>query len=181
MESGLTDNDREDPVTDNHRTRRQLEQVVETLVYAPIGLFFEAPSLLPKLVAQGKTQVRNARVVGKLAVEYGHGMVRQRLGALEQQVTGLLRVFEPAVGGERDAGSTTATEAPAEPVTRRAPGGPSPDVDELAIPGYDSLSASQVVSRLAGLGGEELEAVRAYEAAHRGRKTVLNKIAQLQA
>jgi hypothetical protein len=58
---------------------------------------------------------------------------------------------------------------------------PSPAVDDLAIPDYDSLSALQVVDRLPGLTAGELEAVRAYEAAHRGRKTILNKAAQLQA
>lgn len=51
---------------------------------------------------------------------------------------------------------------------------------ELAIPDYDGLSASHVVNRLPGLSAEELEAVRTYEAATRGRKTILNKIAQLQ-
>jgi hypothetical protein len=51
---------------------------------------------------------------------------------------------------------------------------------ELAIPDYDSLSASHVVTRLPGLTLDELEAVRAYEVAHRGRKTILNKIVQLQ-
>jgi hypothetical protein len=54
-------------------------------------------------------------------------------------------------------------------------------VGDLAIPGYDSLSASQVVPRLSGLEAGELDAVRTYEAAGRGRKTILNKIAQLQA
>jgi hypothetical protein len=56
----------------------------------------------------------------------------------------------------------------------------SPPVDSLAIPDYDSLSALQVVDRLPGLTVAELEAVRAYESAHRGRKTILNKAAQLQ-
>jgi hypothetical protein len=36
------------------------------------------------------------------------------------------------------------------------------------------------VNRLAGLTATELEAVRSYEAAHRGRKTILSKVAQLQ-
>ncbi|MDQ6614137.1 MAG: hypothetical protein M3083_05165 [Actinomycetota bacterium] len=58
--------------------------------------------------------------------------------------------------------------------------GPVPISAELAIPGYDSLSASQVVQRLAGLAPPELEAVRTYEAAGRGRRTVLTKISQLQ-
>ena len=49
----------------------------------------------------------------------------------------------------------------------------------LAIPDYESLSASQVVPRLSSLSPEELAAVGTYEEAHRGRKTILNKIAQL--
>jgi hypothetical protein len=64
----------------------------------------------------------------------------------------------------------------AEPAT---PGVPAPLADTLAIPAYDSLSASQVVPRLSSLSPAELEAVREYEAAHRGRKTILNRIAQL--
>jgi hypothetical protein len=37
------------------------------------------------------------------------------------------------------------------------------------------------VQRLAGLSPEELEAVRVYETATRGRRTILARIAQLQA
>jgi hypothetical protein len=55
-----------------------------------------------------------------------------------------------------------------------------PPPDDLAIPGYDALSASQVVQRLDGLAAGELEAVREYETATRGRRTILSKIAQLQ-
>jgi hypothetical protein len=66
----------------------------------------------------------------------------------------------------------------AEPAT---PGLAAPLADTLAIPAYDSLSASQVVPRLSSLSPAELEAVREYEAAHRGRKTILNRVAQLSA
>jgi hypothetical protein len=54
------------------------------------------------------------------------------------------------------------------------------DPAELAIPGYDTLSASQVVQRLPGLSAEELEAVRTYELAGRARKTILLRVAQLK-
>jgi hypothetical protein len=62
-------------------------------------------------------------------------------------------------------------------------GGPAadaPDVETLAIPDYDNLSASQVVPRLGGLSSAELDDVLRYESATRGRKTILNKIAQLR-
>jgi hypothetical protein len=52
---------------------------------------------------------------------------------------------------------------------------------ELPIPGYDALSASQVVERLTGLADEELDAVRDYETTHRNRRTILGKIEQLAA
>jgi hypothetical protein len=58
-------------------------------------------------------------------------------------------------------------------------GGAPPASDELPIPGYDALSASQVVERLAGLSAGELDSVRDYENANRRRRTILGKIEQL--
>jgi hypothetical protein len=54
-----------------------------------------------------------------------------------------------------------------------------PSSAALPIPDYDELSASQVVERLEGLDRESLEAIRHYETEHRGRNTILGKIAQL--
>jgi hypothetical protein len=51
----------------------------------------------------------------------------------------------------------------------------------LAIPGYDTLAASQVVQRLSSLRSDELDAIRRYEIATRGRRTILHRIAQLAA
>jgi hypothetical protein len=70
--------------------------------------------------------------------------------------------------------------------TTRPPSGdpvvesPPADAAGLAIPGYDSLSASQVVQRLDGLSRDELAAVGEYESAHRARRTVLTRVSQLQ-
>ncbi len=172
-----------------------VEGAVDLFVYAPIGLFFEAPNLLPKLAEQGRVHANNARLFGQFAVKHGEAEVRRRFGGVEQQAVGLLKMFgllpdEEApspVPGDPVATASSPGTRPAPPVTRglepvagngESPAGPA--VDDLAIPDYDSLSASQVVTRLEGLSPEELEAVRAYEAAHRGRKTILNKVAQLQ-
>jgi hypothetical protein len=63
----------------------------------------------------------------------------------------------------------------------RSPRAPQPRhvASELAIHSYDSLSAPQVVQRLAGLSRDEVAAVRAYEAATRGRRTILARAEQL--
>lgn len=168
-----------------------IEQVVDhaadLFVYAPIGLFFEGPSLLPKLAEQGRVHARNARLFGQFAVRHGEAEVRKRVGGLEEQAVGLLRSF--GLAADPDAGETppgvqpdpTGVVTPIVPTVGNGRTAPAPDAAELAITDYESLSASQVVTRLEGLTVDELEAVRAYEVSHRGRKTILNKVAQLQA
>lgn len=74
---------------------------------------------------------------------------------------------------------TTRSVTPAATTKPSAPGRPKA-LASLAIPGYDTLSASQVVPRLDALRPNELEAIRRHEAAHRGRRTILSRIAQLQ-
>ena len=95
----------------------------------------------------------------------------------------------PSIGsnGSR-AGVTLEAEAPRSSesldVTAVGPGDRPAcgiDSDSLAIPDYESLSASQVVPRLESLTDDELESIRQYEAANRARRTILSKIAQLQA
>ena len=83
----------------------------------------------------------------------------------------------PAPKPRRRSGADAAAHQPTR--APRAPGSDAPAGDELPIPGYDALSASQVVERLAGLTPGELDAVHAYEAAHRHRRTILGKIEQL--
>ena len=65
------------------------------------------------------------------------------------------------------------------PKPAHAPTNGAPSSADLPIPGYDELSASQVVERLVGLAPSELDAVHAYEAANRRRRTILGKIEQL--
>lgn len=148
------------------------------------------------------------RAVGKFAVKYGGPEVkRQAEGKLdgarrlcEETFTGLI-VGRGGGGGEEPA-ATPPTPPPARtPAAKAAPakaetrGGSvngatkgngaaktaasAPPAPALAIPEYDQLSASQVVERLEGLTAGELDAVRDYELAHRGRNTILGKISQL--
>ncbi|HEX6236904.1 MAG TPA: hypothetical protein VFZ68_06905 [Acidimicrobiales bacterium] len=162
-----------------NRQKRPLDHAVDLLFYAPVGLFFEAPDLVPRLAEQGRVHARNARLFGQFAVRRGQDELRRRLSGVGQQAGDVLRglgvVPAPEAGPPPAPGTPPPVEVRPEPVVA------GPSVDDLAIPDYDSLSASQVVTRLPGLAPAELESVRAYEAAHRGRKTILNKIAQLQA
>jgi hypothetical protein len=99
----------------------------------------------------------------------------------------IVRDHPPVSNGNQTAGAAAAAVSAGQAVApARATATPlrsavaAPSAGELAIPGYDTLSASQVVQRLAGLSTGELEAVRHYEQATRGRRTILAKVAQLQ-
>jgi hypothetical protein len=145
--------------------RSVLGRLADLCVCAPIGFAFEARHLVPELAERGRAEVRDR--------------ARSARNEIESALRGLGLV--PA------ANAPEAPMADVSPIFTQAPPRPEPapvddgiDPDSLAIPGYDSLSASQVVPRLAGLDDDELELVRRYEAGRRGRKTILSRIAQLQ-
>jgi hypothetical protein len=168
-----------------------VEHAFELFVYAPIGLLFEGTSLLPELIAKGRQQVGTARVMGKFFLEQVQKQASQTASKLQDQTAGVIDFLGDSVTplstdeapappaaeppSVRAVAAQVATDADAEPAETS-----SVSAASLAIPDYDGLSASQVVNRLAGLSPDELANVQAYEAAHRGRKTILSKVAQLQ-
>lgn len=174
--------------------RDPLESLLDLFLYAPVGAALHGPEAVEQLAAKGRQDVANARVIGKLAVARG----RQQAARLGEDLQG--RIGDLLTAAARAAGAPVETDEPgtgAAPHRPAAEGsGPSadadgphltvvpdsaPPVEDLAIPDYDNLSASQVVPRLDDLADDELRAVQEYERAHRGRMTILSRIAQLQA
>jgi hypothetical protein len=188
--------EREGTPPDHEDERQQqgqslLAQIVDIVRYAPIAILLDGPSMLPKLAEQGKIHMRNARYLGNKAARELEPQARRVLSRVGEQagellkLAGLVPTEDYSPGPADDPGATRAGDRAApEPPRQRSNGQTTdydgPTVEDLAIPGYDSLSASHVLNRLPGLSVEELEAVRRYEAGHRGRKTILNKVAQLQ-
>lgn len=164
-----------------------IEQAFDLFFYAPVGFLLNAPEVIDDLVQKGHQQVVAARMFGKFAVDKAPGQLTQlqkRVEKFAEQLTPKPPTkATPAVSnGQSMAATQTSAPTTTDPVP--APPAPSaahgPGALTLAIPDYDSLSASQVVPRLEGLSRDELDEVKAYEAAHRGRKTILSKIDQLQ-
>jgi hypothetical protein len=183
-----------------------IEKAVELLVYAPIGLAMYAKDTVPTFmrifVARGQTEISqrrksagtqagNYKTIGQMAVKYGSPEVKRQAGVAaetfrkraEETLAGIAAATTPPVTAEPRPTPPTAA-APVTPVkpngTNGATNGAAPvTMGELPIPGYDLLSATQVIERLEGLARPELLAVKAYELAHRARTTILGKIAQL--
>ncbi len=156
---------------------KPLERLADLVLYLPLGLALRAREELPKLAAQGRQRVADraplAHMVGQMAVAQG----RRKVGGM------IDRRSEPPAPAERGVAvpvrDLTDDAAPAPPAPAAAEAAPA--AADLPIPGYDSLSASQVVQLLPGLSSDELDAVRAYELAGPNRKTVLLRVAQLRA
>jgi hypothetical protein len=179
-----------EPAADDPTTVSQ--RLLDVFVFAPAGLMVTAVEEFPRLVERGRErltgQVTSARAVGAFAVTTGKSQLRKRAEDLRRS---------RADSGEKvphEADSPSSTSPPVARVVRAASTpsrSASPEkttaeddpvldaTSSLAIPGFDTLSASQVVQRLDGLTAEELVAVRGHEAGHRGRRTILNRVEQL--
>lgn len=185
-----------------------LERVLDVVVFGPTGLAITLGEEFPKLVDKGRHrvegQVHTARLVGQFAVQFGRQKVEEWTGTAATKVSSVVTpgapepspmrlahsghspaagsdlgdpVVEPAAGPTLSSHAAPAAE---DSVESAAINGYKPST-HLAIPGYDSLSASQVVQRLDGLSEAELEEVRAHELASRRRRTILSRVEQLLA
>ncbi len=179
---------------DDHEETPLSEHLWDLLVYVPAGIVVSAVEELPKLAARGREElgmrVHSARAVGRFAVHAGRREVSKRSGGLlggpparTRGPFATTRTASPSTaagGAVRDDGTGVASAASTpQPRVRSVANGHIPKVSTLSIPGFDTLSASQVVQRLDGLNREELVSVRAYETSTRGRRTILNRIDQL--
>jgi hypothetical protein len=185
----MVDEDNEDPSLN--------DRILDVFVYAPAGFILSALDDFPKLAALGRerlgTQVSNARVLGEFAVKAGRDQLKKRGEGLlhrgsvadapgESPPVGLHAVPSPPPSRAADdhpATGSTPSPVPSASTPSMSSNGHVPTASSLAIPGFDTLSASQVVQRLDGLSRAELVSARAYEAGTRGRRTILSRIDQL--
>jgi hypothetical protein len=195
----------------NDRIEHTIEVLVYAPIGVALYLRDMAPTFVNMFVARGRAEIDRrqaqvqqrtdtARSIGQVAMAFGVPMVRQRVerevGTARERAQSLL---DSIAGSDDSVGAPVARPEPPEPAPAPAPAAAPPAAPApvasasptetngsqadpmLPIPGYNSLSASQVVQRLAGLSADELEAVRAYEASNRKRRTILGKIDQISA
>lgn len=192
--AGATGANARDGVTAEDKTLAQ--RTLDLLVFAPTGLVVTAIEDLPGFAARGRAtievQIRNARLVGEFALRKGRRDLTARVARVSGSRAG--RPSRAPVSSPRAPGPTTghastvATNGIGEgqrgdpgPLAPSIPSGGGSDAPaaDLAIFDYETLSASQVVRRLDGLGPRELEAVYRHEAASRRRRTILHRAQQL--
>jgi hypothetical protein len=183
------------------------DRLLDLFVFAPVGIALTLVEELPSLVEKGRNRIEGrsatARVIGQFAVQIGSREVSRRVRQVldpedskparpakpERPATPVRppRPTAPALAVDENEQPSappersTVTDKPRSDFRADAPQSPNGQarVGDLAIPAYDTLSASQVVKLLAGLSEDELIEVRAHERSHRHRATILNRVEQL--
>jgi len=187
--------------------RPLIEQLLDIALYAPIGLMAAVAEQVPSIVGKGRSTIEGrvtvARMIGRMTVTTARRRVEESIkqrtssnGAHRSDSAG-----DDAAGHDEEGVEGHGARAPqgadavsaglgprVRPQSRSSNGtGNAPDGDEavplvgdLAIEGYDSLSASQVIPRLDGMTAAEIDAVGRYERSTRARRTILGRVAQLQ-
>jgi hypothetical protein len=129
-------------------------------------LLGELSGLAERSAERVERELSNAHAIGRLAVTYGASEAKRRLG----------RLLMP---NRQQPGTGAAGDSTRGPVRSTRPSAEASAAIDTVIAGYDDLSASQVIALLGELDEAGLRAVADHEAAHRGRRTILNKVEQL--
>ncbi len=184
-----------------------LTQLIEMLVYAPVGLLYEYQDVLPQLIKRGKSQVQLARLMAAMAArQRGQGnptgsgsdpsdamdpeaVVSALLSALGEMAGDLMgSLSDPSSNDEQGDDRPSAVEVVVEGIEADAVDAVVIDAavidptvgDPMPIANYDELTAREIVGLLGDLDSEQLAKIRTYESDHRARKTILNKIERLK-
>jgi hypothetical protein len=152
-----------DPVRE--QVEATLRRLVDTATIVPCEVIRVARRTMSESFGLARTML-NLTVDGLLGWDVDAGVPR-----LDSAGAGVPLRAAPAV-------------APDDPVVGADPPTISSDrsaAADLAISGYEDLAASHIVARLDRLTPSELDAIRTFEVANRGRRTVVGKIDQLLA
>ncbi len=155
-----------------------LSQLVDMFIYAPIGMLYEYPDVLPQLIKKGKSQVKIAKVMGEFALRKGQAdpaaFATESFASAGGAIAKLITEFSDMFMGTEL--SQQATAPTSQKVAQVAIAEPS---THLPIANYDQLTAREIIGLLGDITPAQRARVRAHETANRARKTVLSKLEQL--
>ena len=157
----------------NQRMDTVRTRAVEIGVYLPLGAYARVRDQITDLSRARVRQLFDGLIErGQERVEPLERVVRRRGDDVQKTGRGAAKNVRRSVAKASDR-STAATAAAAPRLPRVA--APRSAAD-LAIPGYRSLTASDIVSRLQGLTQTDLARIYKYEESHDGRRTILDAI-----
>ncbi len=171
--------------------KNAVDKLIDYAFYAPIGALKIASDAIAHASEVGKatydSKTSMAKAVGKMAAEYGSRQIENQISITKQQLKDRYTKKESPRPAEANTSTHNIHESNIRDKQSEAHenninsdfteiAGLSIDSEELGISSYDTLAASQVISRLDGLNKDQLTSVFDYEKHHRKRRTVLAKL-----
>ncbi len=142
-----------------------MNQLIETFVYAPVGLALEARENWDRYVERGRSQVTIGRFLARTAARQGSATAET---IADRIVNDIGQVIVELFG----------IDLTPDGLDEVAPGTP---IADFPIADYDQRTAADIVTLLEHLPKEDLEQVRAREEDGKRRVTVLRRIDTLWA
>lgn len=169
-----------------------IERLLDLFVYAPIGLLATGGEHLDEFIRTGREKAAVARTVGRFALQGVDDRVARSVGDVEVMAREFLSIVlantSPAARRRTTdadapvADTTDTTDAPSDAGDGAADGSPATvpgGVDDL-VPGYDDLTAREILPLLDGLDVDALDRIEAHERAGRDRSTVLARLRRVR-
>jgi len=161
-----------------------VDLAMDLFVYAPLGAMLEFSDRLPALAERGRekfeAQAPAAKMVGQFAVGAGRKKAEDQLGDVIGKGKALLQELG-VLPGSPTAQATAATDDPPVATTGeddRVDANAQASIGDVII-GYCEMTAVNIVPLLSSLDGAQRATVRAFEAAHRARRTIIARLDQL--
>ncbi len=124
-----------------------IEQLVDLFVYAPIGLLYEYPDVMDKIVKRGRSQTQLAKLMAQMAARQGANGAQQGLDAAVTDLAGALARCITEVGQRVGLAPDDVPPAPASsPMADHPPAGtPSPPDPAPAVLDPDEQEATSTI------------------------------------
>jgi hypothetical protein len=137
-------------MSDDDRT--PIDQALDLLFYAPIGLALNAEELVGQMAARGRQSVAAARFIGQMAMQQGRTEVDKALDRIQDQAATLVEHLGQLGGARSPHDAEGEGEGPA--VAEPEVGAPAPDVPTTAAAATGAVAdvLDDAVDRLAEAG-----------------------------
>jgi len=156
-----------------------VERLLDLFLYAPIGLVTSGTEHLDEYVRKGRERAMVARTMGEFALRGVDDRVASAFGGMETMVREFLRIVVASSGPRRADTSSGVTPGSTPASTPASTGSSGDGIDDL-LPGYDGLTAREIVALLDTLDASGLDRVESHEIAGRNRSTILTRIRRLR-
>lgn len=131
-----------------------IDRLLEAGVFAPLGFVLKRHEVVPELAKAGRQQIAFCQSLGKAALST---LLKQQEGTVKQQE------------------GTTPKEAPAKDIKRPTSTAPSKS-SNVAIAGYESLTAREIIAMVPGCSAEQAAWIRSAESTGKKRVTIMRAL-----